>query len=93
MSRRRDRIFELVQRLGEDAPLEHPEAFLVVSPLRVCPLGAHVDHLGGVVTGMTIDREVLLAVAPDSKPVISVASLDFPGEVEVRLGDPVPSRV
>ena len=32
----------------------------VVSPLRICPLGAHVDHQGGVVTGVALDSSVNL---------------------------------
>jgi len=27
----------------------------IVSPYRICPLGAHVDHQGGLVMGRTID--------------------------------------
>lgn len=30
----------------------------VKSPLRICPLGAHVDHQGGVVTGIALDSSV-----------------------------------
>jgi len=37
---------------------------VVVSPYRICPLGAHVDHQRGVVTGMALDQAILLAFAP-----------------------------
>jgi galactokinase/galacturonokinase len=60
--------------------------------LRICPLGAHVDHQGGVVTGMTINREVVLAALPDPEPVVRLESLNFSGEVAVGLTDPVPSK-
>ena len=53
----------------------------VVSPYRICPLGAHVDHQDGVVTGMAIDQGVVVAFAPRDDPLVRAASADFPGEV------------
>jgi hypothetical protein len=33
--------------------------FLLISvPLRIRPLGAHSDHQGGIVSGLTINRSV-----------------------------------
>ncbi len=29
----------------------------IFSPYRVCPLGAHVDHQHGLVTGFAIDKD------------------------------------
>jgi len=37
---------------------------LVRSPYRACPLGAHVDHQLGHVTGFALDRALLLAFVP-----------------------------
>ena len=37
---------------------------LVRSPYRICPIGAHIDHQLGCVSGMPIDRAVSLAFAP-----------------------------
>ncbi len=91
-SARPDRVSELVTRLGEIPSSDRSGAFLVESPLRICPLGAHVDHQGGVVTGMTVDRRVVMAAVPETDAVVSVASLDFPGELVVDLGDQVPTR-
>lgn len=82
---RGDRVARLTRLLEEGRPRDRSEGFLVEAPLRVCPLGAHVDHQGGVVTGMTIDRSVLMAVEPLSDPVVQLSSLDFPGEVTVDL--------
>ena len=87
-----ERVRKLVDRLGESSPLEISEAFLVKAPLRVCPLGAHVDHQGGIVTGMTVDREVTLAAIPAPDAAVRVTSLDFPGEVSVDLGDEIPEK-
>lgn len=83
---RHDRGSELAARLGEHSSFDESEAFLVEAPLRICPLGAHVDHQGGVVTGMTVDRQVVMAAVPEPDAVVRVASLDFPGEVSVEVG-------
>ena len=81
-------IGELERRIGRDR-----EGIRVVfSPLRICPLGAHVDHQGGLVTGMTIDRSLLLAFAPRDDLSVRVESLNFPGRVEFSL-DNVPPLV
>ena len=91
-SARPDRVSELVSRLGESSSLNRSGAFLVEAPLRICPLGAHVDHQGGVVTGMTVNRRVVMAVVPETDAVVRIGSLDFPGDLVVELGDQVPTR-
>lgn len=88
----RREISELVSRLGRISHSDGSKAFLVTAPLRICPIGAHVDHQGGIVTGMTIDRFVFLAAVPDSEPIFRLESLDFPGVVEVDLTDDVPPK-
>lgn len=52
----------------------------VMSPLRICPLGAHVDHQGGIVTGMALDLSVNMVYAPRNDEFIKIQSLDFPDE-------------
>ena len=54
---------------------------VVRSPFRACPLGAHVDHQLGVVTGFALSRSLLLAFAPSASPRVRLRSLDFAGEV------------
>lgn len=64
-----------------------PEAVRVTRvPLRVCPLGAHIDHQGGRVTGVTLDRAVLFAFAPSGDSSVVVQSDNFPDEVRFVLG-------
>ena len=65
---------------------------LVRSPYRICPIGAHIDHQLGCVSGMPIDRAVSLAFAPGRGSTIRFRSLDFPGEVALSL-DEVPPRI
>ena len=57
----------------------------IFSPYRVCPLGAHVDHQHGIVTGFAINKGVDLwfNVREDSK--VHLTSLTFEGDVEFDL--------
>ena len=64
---------------------------VVCSPLRISPLGAHVDHQGGLVTGMTLDRSIILAFIPRDDRRVRVQSLNYPGTVEFDMEN-VPSR-
>ena len=91
-SARPDRLSELIGLLHGSVSFDRSEAFLVEAPLRICPLGAHVDHQGGVVTGMTVDRQVLMVAVPETDAVVRVVSLGFPGEVVVELDDHLPTR-
>jgi len=86
------RFTDLVRRLRADGPIDEGSIFAVVAPLRVCPLGAHVDHQGGVVTGLTIDRFVMVAASPIPEPRFEVSSLDFTGTAAVDLRHPDPGR-
>jgi galactokinase len=65
---------------------------IVKSPLRICPLGAHIDHQDGMVTGMALDSSVNMVYAPGDDGYIQVKSLDFPDE-EYFHTDHVPQMV
>lgn len=58
---------------------------VVVSPYRICPLGAHIDHQGGTVTAMTINMGILLAFVPSGDSKVLLRSGQFPGEVRFRV--------
>ncbi len=64
----------------------------VFSPYRICPLGAHVDHQDGVVTGMAIDQGVVVAFAPREDTLVRAASANFPGEVRFDLTAAPPAQ-
>jgi len=64
---------------------------LVISPYRICPLGAHIDHQDGLVTGLAIDRAVVMTFTPRQDRCVRMTSHDFGGVVEFEL-DAVPSR-
>lgn len=81
---RRAVIAALAEWTGATGPFP-----VVRAPLRVCPLGAHIDHQGGTVTGLCLDRAVWLAFAPSGSRRVRVRSLDFGGETVFDL-DSIP---
>ncbi|KAG6769360.1 hypothetical protein POTOM_024991 [Populus tomentosa] len=54
-------IKEIVSAMAGRGP---EEVRVVVSPYRICPLGAHIDHQGGTVSAMTINKGILLGFIP-----------------------------
>ncbi len=46
-------------------------------PYRICPLGAHVDHNLGKITGVAIDKGIHIAYSPKHNGVIELISLQF----------------
>ncbi|GAB2218280.1 hypothetical protein Droror1_Dr00001500 [Drosera rotundifolia] len=63
------------------------EVSIVVSPYRICPLGAHIDHQGGSVSAMTINMGILLAFVPSGTPQVTLQSGQFKGEVRFRVDE------
>ena len=53
----------------------------IFSPYRVCPLGAHVDHQRGLISGFAIDKGVELLFVPSEDSTIDMKSLTFQGEI------------
>ncbi|CAK9215509.1 unnamed protein product [Sphagnum troendelagicum] len=64
---------------------------VVVSPYRICPLGAHIDHQGGSVSAMAISQGVLLGFVSSGNLKIRLLSGQFAGEVLFSI-DNVPPR-
>lgn len=65
--------------------MENNFQYHIFSPYRVCPLGAHVDHQHGLVTGFAINKGVDLwfNVREDNK--VKLSSRSFEGEVEFEI--------
>lgn len=57
----------------------------IFSPYRVCPLGAHVDHQHGIVTGFAIDKGVDLWFNVRKDAEVNLSSRSFSGEVHFNL--------
>lgn len=83
-----ERLAYLQQMLMEKAGNLSPDLIRYVrSPLRICPLGAHIDHQLGVVTGMTIDQSILLAFVPVAERSVTLYSTDFDTVVRFELDE------
>ncbi|CAN0861290.1 GALAK [Linum grandiflorum] len=63
------------------------EVRVVVSPYRICPLGAHIDHQGGSVSAMTINRGILLGFVPSHDTKVVLRSGQFEGEVHFSVDE------
>ena len=61
----------------------------IFAPYRVCPLGAHVDHQHGLVTGFAIDKGVDLwfDVTTDGSVHLTSHTFPVPKEVNLRIDD------
>ncbi len=81
---------ELIDRFR--AKFEHVPTAAVRSPLRICPLGAHVDHQDGIVTGMALTESVNLIFSPNTDGYVRVQSMDFPDEEYFHV-DQVPEML
>ena len=57
----------------------------IFSPYRVCPLGAHVDHQHGLVTGFAINKGVDLWFTPSEDSHVHLESKTFEGMVDFEI--------
>ena len=54
-------------------------------PYRICPIGAHVDHQLGRITGIAIDRGIYFAYSPKQNGVIELQSLQFDKRAQFHI--------
>lgn len=64
----------------------------IFSPYRVCPIGAHVDHQHGLVTGFAIDKGVDLWFNIREDATVNLSSRSFEGDVTFEIDKPVQVR-
>jgi len=84
----RRRVVALQKEVGEWAGVTPGDVLIVRSPYRVCPLGAHVDHQLGEVTGMALDKSLLIAFCRHEQAVVEARSHQFPVTACVSLENP-----
>ena len=60
----------------------------IFSPYRVCPLGAHVDHQHGLVTGFAIDKGVDLWYEISSSSSVELQSAQYDNTVRFDIAEP-----
>ena len=51
-------------------------------PYRVCPLGAHIDHQYGIVSGFALDKGIEIEYEKTTDGKIYLESYDFEKKVE-----------
>ena len=60
----------------------------IFAPYRVCPLGAHVDHQHGLVTGFAINKGVDLWFNVTDDGAVRLSSRTFEGDVAFHVNTP-----
>ncbi len=80
-----DQVEKLVEYLKKREKFADSKLRIATSPYRISPLGAHIDHQGGPVLGMTVNARTLLAFVPNHERKIRLYSMNFPGVVEFSL--------
>ncbi len=88
-----DRLHDLLDHLAlelkQQNAIAEKDIRFIISPYRICPLGAHIDHQGGPVLGMTIDLYSVLAYAPLAGAEIRLTSLHHRESAHIPLTMPV----
>lgn len=67
------------------------EKYISYCPYRVCPLGAHVDHQLGRVSGFAIDRGVKLTYEITTDGTVDIISRNFAGHCNFNVNQ-LPER-
>ncbi|KAH7848299.1 hypothetical protein Vadar_000928 [Vaccinium darrowii] len=80
---------EMRKLVAEMAGRGTKDVRVVVSPYRICPLGAHVDHQGGSVSAMTLNKGILLGFVPSGDSQVVLRSGQFTGEVRFSINESV----
>jgi galactokinase len=57
----------------------------IFTPYRICPLGAHVDHQLGLVTGFALDYGMTLTYEPEPSGRIYLISKNFTGRARTTV--------
>jgi galacturonokinase len=78
---------KLISLFSEDEDVHAKTIRVIASPYRICPLGAHIDHQGGSVLGMTINAFTLMAFIPAKNGVVRLRSRNYPGTVTFDIAD------
>ena len=66
--------------------------YRIFSPYRICPLGAHVDHQHGVVTGFAFDSGIEFLFSAQETGKVEMASLSFEGLMTFNVQRPADER-
>ncbi|KAG5398887.1 hypothetical protein IGI04_020701 [Brassica rapa subsp. trilocularis] len=82
-----DNLTAIKEAVSKMTGRDTEEVRVVVAPYRICPLGAHIDHQGGAVSAMTINKGILLGFVPSGDTQVQLRSAQFEGEVCFRVDE------
>lgn len=80
--------FYMLRTTRENTYLMSEYQYHIFSPYRVCPIGAHVDHQHGLVTGFSINKGVDLWFNVREDTMVNLTSRTFEGDVSFDLSHP-----
>ncbi len=66
--------------------------YQLFSPYRICPLGAHVDHQHGLVSGFAFDKGIEFLFSATENGKVEMCSLSFEGLTTFNVQQPVEPR-
>lgn len=66
--------------------------YQLFSPYRVCPLGAHVDHQWGLVSGFAFDKGIDFLFSATDSGKVEMCSLSFEGLMTFNVQRPIEER-
>lgn len=66
--------------------------YQLFSPYRICPLGAHVDHQHGLVTGFAFDSGINFLFSATETGKVEMCSLSFEGLTTFNVQKPVEEK-
>lgn len=66
--------------------------YQLFAPYRICPLGAHVDHQHGLVTGFAFDSGIEFLFSATETGKVEMASLSFEGLMTFNVTRPVEEK-
>ena len=61
-------------------------------PYRVCPIGAHVDHNLGKITGFAVNKGIRIAYGPKRNGVVEMKSLQFHKRAQWHVATTPPQK-
>ncbi len=78
---------KLIDTFSHEEDIPADKVRVIASPYRICPLGAHIDHQGGAVLGMTINAYTLMAFTVNESSTVKLRSRNYPGEVNFDMAE------